>query len=518
MSDYNRDTLASRVVLILVTAGFIVLSVFGIGKVLTYYETGTEPGDALNMNYKTLLQHTPKVKWLTPHTRVTENLEVNKFLLDEISSSYLNAWYLMNLSIKNGEAISLKDYFSIEPRQLLASVVSTMDKTIEIQRVDLSHDLRINWMAPDLQICGFDDYNVPLIKRMIDPASGEILDEEYLEMDFSVVMTLEDGRWRIRHLVAEEIREVESFLVNNPIKPERLPEIDQIKGVNYYPSATPWHDFWSHFNDTIISRDFGIIDSLGFNSVRVFIPFEEFGKGHVSIGLVDKLVLLLNIAEKQNLQVIVTLFDFLYDYDLQNYSAIDRHLEILSEAISDHPALLAWDIKNEPDLDFVHYGREKVEKWINFVLSRLRTYDPDSYITIGWLDPLVAPLFHSQVDFVSFHYYDDPIHFNDKINLLRDLVGDKSIMIEEFGMPTYNLLIKRKTQKDQAQYYETLMSQMDTMQDVSFMLWTLYDFEDIPNQVIGPLPWKKIPQKGFGLIKTDQSSKLALSVVQKYLD
>lgn len=517
--DYHKDTLASRVLLIVLVMVFLSLCTVGLGRILFYYQTGTEPGDALNISPKILLAHTPKVTWLEPHERMTENLEVNKFLLDEISGSYLNAWYLMNLSIKNNEAISLKDYYSAEPRQLMAGLLESTSHQIELQRCDLAHNLRMNWLAPDLQICGFEDYDVPVIKRVLDPITGEVMSEDYLTMDLEVVMTLEDGRWRIRHMVVEEITPDEDMICTATGYNSRIQDIDDIKGVNYYPRATPWHDFWSNWNDTIIRQDFRVMDSIGFNTIRIFVPYEEFGRGNVKMDKVEKLGELLDIAESNNLKVIVTLFDFLYDYELLNYSAIDRHIDLISDQIKDKPALLAWDLKNEPDLDFVHYGQDKVESWLNFVLSRIRHYDPYHHVTIGWLDPLAAPAYHDMVDFLSFHYYEAPELFTEKIDYLQDTLGvEKSILIEEFGLPTFNLLVKKQTEEDQALYYDEMLSQIDQMPEVSFMLWTLYDFIDIPNQVVGPLPWKKIPQKGFGLIKTDSISKPALKIVEKYLD
>ncbi len=516
--DYHKDTLTNRILMIIIFAGFIIIVTYAIGRVLTFYQTGTEPGDAMNMNPKLMLEHTPDVTWLPQHPRVQENLGVNKFLLKEVASSYLNSWYLANISIKNGEPIALKDYYSKEPRTVLAGLVSDMAPEYQVYRIDLNHTMRMTWMAPDLQICAFEDRGVPIIKRMIDPETQDILSEEHTIMDIDVVMTLEDGNWRIRHMVAQRIEEQDTAYQPPLRETGRITAIDQVKGINYYPAETPWHDFWSNFNDTTLHRDFHVMDSLGFNTARIFIPFEEFGKGNVNLKLVDRLVELLDIAEAHDVDVIVTLFDFLYDFSLNNYSAIDRHIDVIAEAIKDHPALLAWDIKNEPDLDYFHYGQDRVERWLRFVLHRLDEYDPDTYKTIGWLDPTQSPEFHDYVDFVSYHFYEDPTTIFDKMDQVRSTIdGPKSVMIEEFGRPTYNLLIKKSTDEDQAEYYQTVMSAISQMEGVSFALWTLYDFTNVPNQVVGALPWKKIPQKGYGIMKNDTLGKPALEVIRPYL-
>lgn len=518
--SYKRGKWVHRIAILIISIGFVVLCTFAIGRLLHYFNTGTEPGDALNLSPNIILEHTPKIEWLEPDPRIQENLGQNKFLIKEIEENYINSWYLLNLSIKNGKPISLEDNFSEIPRSSIALASSSFENepSFEVRRADLSHTLRLNWMAPDLQICAFEDYGVNLIKRVVDKKSNDIISEQELIMDFQVVMTLEDGRWRIRHIVADTIQPLNTDTLARTGREGYLTEIENVQGVNYYPRETPWHDFWSSYNDTIISTDFRLIDSLGFNTVRVFIPYEHFGKGNVKISEVEKLQNLLDIAEESGLQVIVTLFDFLYYFDVMSYPAIDRQLEIIADSIKNKPALLAWDIKNEPDLDFEHYGKDRVKRWLDFVITRLREYDQNTPITIGWLDPLAAPEYHEVVDFVSFHYYEKPENFLSNLHELRDSIdGEKSILIEELGLSTFNLLIAGNSENDQARYYEEMLDAISSDIHTSFALWTLYDFEDIPNQVVGPLPWKKIPQKAYGLIKIDSTAKLSIDVIQKYL-
>ncbi|MEM7381542.1 MAG: glycosyl hydrolase family 5, partial [Bacteroidota bacterium] len=66
----------------------------------------------------------------------------------------------------------------------------------------------------------------------------------------------------------------------------------------------------------------------------------------------------------------------------------------------------------------------------------------------------------------------------------------------------------------QASYYHEMMEVVNT-QNIPFMAWTLYDFEKVPYSVVGKLPWRKQPQKYYGLIDSDGKPKPAFEYVSK---
>ena len=47
------------------------------------------------------------------------------------------------------------------------------------------------------------------------------------------------------------------------------------------------------------------------------------------------------------------------------------------------------------------------------------------------------------------------------------------------------------------------------------MSWTLYDFEKVPKEVTGILPWRTNPQKKFGIISKKGKKKLAFEFIAK---
>ena len=68
--------------------------------------------------------------------------------------------------------------------------------------------------------------------------------------------------------------------------------------------------------------------------------------------MLERLDFLMNTAEQNNLGVMVTLFDFNSDFHLFNFTSTDRQLETILKFLSNKKALWAYDVKNEPDIDY----------------------------------------------------------------------------------------------------------------------------------------------------------------------
>jgi len=66
----------------------------------------------------------------------------------------------------------------------------------------------------------------------------------------------------------------------------------------------------------------------------------------------------------------------------------------------------------------------------------------------------------------------------------------------------------------QADYHKTAQEQFKTL-DIPYMSWTLYDFTEIPKEVVGRLPWRKNAQKHFGFIAVDETKKESFNYMSK---
>lgn len=164
--------------------------------------------------------------------------------------------------------------------------------------------------------------------------------------------------------------------------------------------------FGKTFNTTEISNDFKIIKDAGLNSIRIFIQYEDFGKGTVKSDKLTKLKQILDVAQANNLKVVLTLFDFYGNYSVIDWTLNQKHAITIINAVKNHDALLAWDIKNEPNLDFKTRGKKMVIAWLNNMISLVKSIDTKHPVTIGWSDTKSAVILKEKVDFISFHYYE----------------------------------------------------------------------------------------------------------------
>ena len=332
---------------------------------------------------------------------------------------------------------------------------------------------------------------------------------------YQIMMLLEDGFWRIRHMQEIETEREVRLKTNREID-SILETVKNLKGINYYPQKTPWDTFGKKFNDTIIGKDFGVIKAMGLNTIRIFIQYEDFGKADVKLEKLERLKKTMDLASENDLKVMVTLFDFYGDYDITNWTLTQRHAETIVNALKEHPALLGWDIKNEPDLDFDSRGSPRVLSWLREMNIKIKQWDTKHPITIGWSSPEAAVNLADEVDFVSYHYYRGVDEFLSAHNELKSVVTNKTLVLQEYGYSSYdgfwNMYLG--SDKQQVDYYKTMQGQLAEA-EIPFIFWTLYDFEEVPTDVAGSLPWRTRKQHYFGCIDLEGNRKEVFEILKQ---
>ena len=254
------------------------------------------------------------------------------------------------------------------------------------------------------------------------------------------------------------------------------------------------------------------IKGLGLHTIRVFIGYEDFGKEHVSEEKLTRLKTFLNLAEAQNINVIITLFDFYGDYSIPNWTQTQQHAITIVSAVKDHPAIHSWDVKNEPDLDFNSRNKVSVIAWLKHMITAIKKIDKTHPVTIGWSNPESTKYLLDEIDYVSFHYYQD-------IELLEAAYASivartkKPVVLQEFGLSTNRSIWNwfGNSEQDQLDYYKSFLVQQKR-DSINYLFWTLYDFEEIPTKVAGPYPWVKSKQANFGIFDTAGAQKKAASI------
>ncbi|MFY9243043.1 MAG: cellulase family glycosylhydrolase [Polaribacter sp.] len=502
----KRNKAIVRGVLMLSYILIISIILFLISSLLNYFNTGADRSKILHTEVKKIDQYLPKIDWIL---NGNEGREINQQTLNSIENDYLDAWYVKHIAYKTNLKNGIEDYYTDNARQNIFNFITENKKqNTSIESTTLEHKPDILFFSEDGQLVVLEDKNVVEYKKILK--DDKIVLEISEVSSYKIILLLEDGFWRIRHLVKESTK-----LLDKSVSPTPIHSLS-IKGINYYPQATPWNMFGDDFNIQIIQKDFNIIKDANLNTIRIFIPYEDFGKAKVRQTKLNKLKQVLDAAEKSNLKVVITLFDFYGNYDVLDWTLNYKHAETIVSTFKNHNAILAWDLKNEPNLDFDSRGKENVISWLEHLIILIKKIDKKHGITIGWSNIESAHILEDKLDFISFHYYEDINKFEKSYNDLASKINHKPIILGEFGVSSYNGFWKPfgSSEEKQANYYKE-MQKILSKKEIPFMSWTLYDFEDVPKEVVGKLPWRTNPQKRFGFINSKGTKKPSFEFISK---
>lgn len=472
-------------VAIAVLIGLTLVGTMILGRVVAHFGQGADPATALNLVPIVPLDWPVDLTWQEDAADTGRIME--PFTRTQIESSYIRAWLQLNAALEHNETAGLKTYFVGPALDFVTeSTEQWHTNDLSAQQAATHHDLELHVYSADGSIVSFTDHSAHTV-RLITDADGETIALTETNDAYDVVMFLEDGNWRIRHMVR--------VTANEPAvsAPTILWETGGLHGINYYPAETPWIDFWQEYDAAVIDQDLALIRSLDLNAVRIFLPFDD------EINL-DKVINFLDQAAANEIGVMVTLFDFHSDFRPYTWVRTDAYLWEVVPKLAEHPALLMWDMKNEPDLDDDFNGQVLVDAWLAHSIKTLKKYDAKTPVTIGWVRAESGIRLSEWVDVVSFHYYGDAAEFGAAYSALDEQVS-QPILLTEFGLTTTGsrFLPLGKTRWDQVEHVASILGQLREMESAGFFVWTLHDFERIPTEVVGRSPYRKALQKGFGV-------------------
>ncbi len=286
-------------------------------------------------------------------------------------------------------------------------------------------------------------------------------------------------------------------------------------GVNYYPASASWKDFWTKFPVAEIKSDLRVIKNMKANSVRVFLNHAYFDYKTTQEDANSKFRIFLDLCAAEDIMVLVTLFDLRPDYTLSNLQQDVDHIDQVLADVSDHPAILGVDIKNQADLDFEGWGQGLVEGWLTVMTRHIQVTYPDLAVTVGWSQPTSAMGLKDVVDFVTYHEYGNPTGFAERLNEIKARVDEKPVMITELGSTIWTPF--RTTRSAEAKQASRLERQLDQALEVDgIFVWTLNDFDHVGSDVVGRRPWRKAQQQHFGLIREDGSARPAKNILEAH--
>jgi len=261
-------------------------------------------------------------------------------------------------------------------------------------------------------------------------------------------------------------------------------------GVNYWPARTAM-GWWTAFDPAEVATDFGRIAGCGFDSVRIFLTWEDFQPtpSRVDSTMVDRLVSTLDEASTAGLSVMPTLFmghmsgvNWIPSWALREDDGDDRFRVVsggrvaasrlanwysdpsiaraqsalareVAGALAGHRALWAWDLGNENSNCAVPPDRAHAREWLLRVTDAIRGADASALVTLGLhmedleQDRNLGPREAAEVcDFLQMHGYPGYAAWADGptdervlpflARLTRWLGGGADVLFGEFGVPT----------------------------------------------------------------------------------
>ncbi|MEM7345017.1 MAG: cellulase family glycosylhydrolase [Chloroflexota bacterium] len=296
-------------------------------------------------------------------------------------------------------------------------------------------------------------------------------------------------------------------------------EIFKVKGVNYYPREAPWYRFIEDADPGMVAEELDVIKAAGFNTIRIFLRYEPLFTcqpddaipNEAAFAKVDHLF---QLARDRDLKLIVTLND-LPDLVIRplytDWSHYEAQTVYIVRRYRNEPHILAWDLRNEGDLD---YGirpadtplanQDDVIAWLAHISQLVRTHDPHHLLTAGWWgDPTITSPY---VDILSFHHWAEAVDLQARINDYSSR-NSQPLMLQEVGYHSWATAPHdQRDEAGQADILGRVLTTAETADISGWVVWTAFDFVPNPGQPDNH-------EHFFGLWRTDLTPKPALNVI-----
>jgi len=292
-----------------------------------------------------------------------------------------------------------------------------------------------------------------------------------------------------------------------------------ITGVNYYPRHAPWHRFIDEVDLVKMTEEFDLIQQAGFNTVRVFLRYQSLFTCQPEAAIPNeaafaKIDTLFQLATERQLKLIVTLNDLpdlVFRPLYTDWAHYDNQTRYIVRRYRHETAILAWDLRNEGDIDYgaqtpdkTQATQEDVMVWLAHISDMVRAEDPHHLLTAGWWgNPLITEPY---VDLLSFHHWTTGVALQQRIDEYQ-AITDKPLLLQEVGYTSWSATPPDVAQETaQAQQLAEAITVTESANISGWVVWTAFDFVPPPGA-------PTVTEHFFGLWRTDLSPKPGLAVV-----
>jgi endo-1,4-beta-mannosidase len=298
-----------------------------------------------------------------------------------------------------------------------------------------------------------------------------------------------------------------------------------VRGVNYFPVYYPWRRYLTETGLARVDTEFALLNQAGLNTLRTFLWYEPMficeGNGAVPrADVFQRLDGIIHAAANHDLRIILTLHDTpnFDDYPLYtNPAHVQEQTAFIVERYRDEATILAWDIRNEGDIDYgsrdgedqALFPRQQVLDWVAASTDQVYSLDPNHLLTAGWMRDAAATA--PYVDFVSFHHWWDADDLRQRIAGLHEAT-DKPVLLEEFGYSTLPM-----SEEEQAQNIQAIIDAAEDENVLGWLIWTAFDFPLDSTCLPPACPDQENPQHHYGIWHADYTPKpAAQSIIERF--
>jgi hypothetical protein len=231
-------------------------------------------------------------------------------------------------------------------------------------------------------------------------------------------------------------------------------DFGNVRGLNYIASYAPSDvAMWRFYDHDQIDRELGYVKALGANSVRVWLAWVVYdAEGD---RFIQKFTDFLTLCEKHRLTVMPILWDSCFGDAKANYEDVtdwvanpgtervadpafraegDRYVRAVVEAGRSSPALLVWDVMNEP-------SGNNINAWLEHYAKLVKSIDAENPVTIGWAHAGSNRVSAEWVDVMSYHPYGifdrNRQLWTDAVREIARQHGNKPVLATEAGGPGF---------------------------------------------------------------------------------
>jgi hypothetical protein len=296
--------------------------------------------------------------------------------------------------------------------------------------------------------------------------------------------------------------------------------------MNYYSANNGWNYMWQNWDHNQIDADFARIKGLNMNAVRVILHVNVFTVPTPPAAELTKLSEMIILANKHNLKVQLTLFDFFGSYT--NIDGSKKWVDAVVAPYQNDSRIAYIDVQNEIDTQ-----NADVMNWISTMVPYIKSKAGTIPVTVSvterngrLLRDHAGAIYNAKipVDFYDLHYYGRATSAYAVIKDIRDnVLAGAPMIIGETGYSSYTgqsgisnvNLNSSSTEAVQDQFHRTVQYALQQLNLPKAAPWAYSDFgaTSIPmNLKVG----SDQRQYHYGVFRTDYSEKRAAQSLRSY--